>query len=271
MPGEAVNALVGFIEGVGLLGPGISDWQVGARVLSGELPWSTAATVVPALQCLPSAERRRTGVPVRIALTAGLEATAAAGADPAGLPAIFSSSGGDGQNLHEICTALASGERQLSPTRFHNSVHNAPSGYWGIATGATPASNALCAYDASFGAGLLEALTQVHTEQRPVLLVAYDAQYPEPLRSARPIPDAFAVALVLAPARKAAALARLEVRLGNAPADQLPDVRLEALRQAVPAARCLPLLVQLAQRRSGTVVLDYLKPRSLSVEMHAWP
>ena len=266
-----MTALAGFIEGIGLLGPGITDWQQGARVLTGEIPWTAAPTVIPALTCLPSAERRRTGVPVRIAITAGLEATGRAGADPAQLPAIFSSSGGDGENLHQICTALAAGERQLSPTRFHNSVHNAPSGYWGIATGATPASNALCAYDASFGAGLLEALTQVQIEQRPVLLVAYDAQYPEPLRSVRPIPDAFAVALVLAPTRKDAALARLEVAFSDAPASVLPCAGLEALRRAIPAARSLPLLMQLAQRRCGTVALDYLEPRTLSVGIDTWP
>ncbi len=104
-----------------------------------------------------------------------------------------------------------------------------------------------------------------------MLLVAYDAPYPEPLRSTRPIPDAFAVALVLAPARKAAALARLEVRLSDAPADQLPDAGFEALRQQIPAARSLPLLVQLARRGSGTVVLDYLKPRTVSVELQTWP
>jgi Beta-ketoacyl synthase, N-terminal domain len=266
-----VSSLVGFIEGIGLLGPGIPDWRTGAAVLAGDLPWGEAATIVPALQCLPSAERRRTGVPVRIAIAAGLEAATHAGADPAQLPAIFTSSGGDGQNLHEICTALASGERQLSPTRFHNSVHNAPSGYWGIATGATPASNALCAYDASFGAGLLEALIQAHSEQRRVLLVAYDSQYPEPLRSVRPIPDAFAVALVLAPARNAAARARLEVRLGDAAPDTLPDARLEGLRRAIPAARSLPLLERLAQRRSGTAVLEYLPPRSVVAELNTWP
>ena len=266
-----MNPLIGYVEGVGLLGPGITDWQAGARVLSGAQPWSAAATAIPVLTCLPSAERRRTGVPVRLAIAAGLEATTAAAVDPAQLPAIFSSSGGDGQNLHEICTALAAGERQLSPTRFHNSVHNAPSGYWGIATGATPASNALCAHDASFGAGLVEALTQLCIEQRRVLLVAYDAQYPEPLRTARPIPDAFAVALVLAPQRNPAALARLAVRLSDTPADRMPDAGLEALRRGVPAARSLPLLALLAQRRSGTVVLDCLLPGTLSVEMHAWP
>jgi len=74
---------------------------------------------------------------------------------------VFASSGGDGQNCHEICQVLASAERHLSPTASITPCTNAAACYWGIATGATAASNALCAYDASFGAGLLEALTQV--------------------------------------------------------------------------------------------------------------
>jgi hypothetical protein len=271
MPDSRPGSLTGYIEGVGLLGPGLGSWRSAVPALAGEAPWQPAATVIPNLTCLPSAERRRTGVPVRIALTVGLEATAHAGVDPAALPAIFTSSGGDGQNLHEICSALASGERQLSPTRFHNSVHNAPSGYWGIATGATPASNALCAHDGSFGAGLLEALTQATVEQRTVLLVAYDAQYPEPLNAVRPIADAFAVALVLAPQRNPAALARLEVRLSHAPADTLPPPELEQLRRRIPAARCLPLLTHLAQRSPGPVMLEYLSPLNLSVQVGTWP
>jgi hypothetical protein len=268
---EQDEGLVGYVEGVGLLGPGLADWQSGAPVLRGEATWHAAATVIPTLTCLPSAERRRTGVPVRIALSTGLEAVGNAGADPRSLPAVFTSSGGDGQNMHEICSALAEGERQLSPTRFHNSVHNAPSGYWGIATGATPAATALCAHDASFAAGLLEALVQMRAEQRSVLLVAYDAQYPEPLRTIRPIPDAFAAALVLAPARNPAAIARLELRLRNAAATTMPQAGLEDLRRQIPAARCLPLLAQVAARRSGTVMLDYLGRSNLSIEVHAWP
>src|SRR5262249_551245 len=144
--------------------------------------------VVPQPQCLPATERRRTPASVKLALAVGLEASAHAGADPAQLAAVFSSSGADGQNCHEICEALATSERLISPTRFHNSVHNAAAGYWGIATGATPVSTALCAYDASFGAGLLEAMTYLHTEAAPVLLIVYDTVHPEPLRRARPIP-----------------------------------------------------------------------------------
>ena len=178
--------LSAYVNGVGLLGPGITNWAEGADILSGRQRWVSAPTALRPPEGLPPAERRRTGTVVKLALAVGLEATRQAGADPAQLPAVFTSSGGDGQNCHEICQVLASAERQLSPTRFHNSVHNAAAGYWSIATGATPASNALCAYDASFAAGLLEALTQVAIERTAVLLIAYDASYPEPLRTRTP-------------------------------------------------------------------------------------
>lgn len=259
--------LRGYVEGIGLRGPGLADWPAAAAVLSGRLPWQPAATVLPVLQCLPSAERRRTGAPVKLALGVGLEATACAGADPAALPAVFTSSGGDGQNCHEICEVLASAERQVSPTRFHNSVHNAAAGYWGIATGATRACNALCGFDASFGAGLLEALTQVVVDNTRVLLVAYEVSYPQPMRAVRPIPDSFAVALVLAPLRTAAALAAIDAQLCAAPASRMPDPALERLRAEVPAARSLPLLAQLAEGAPGRVTLDYLAPHSLAVEL----
>ena len=179
------STVAAYVDGVGLLGPGIASWTEGALILSAQRAWVAAPTVVPPPQSLPPAERRRTGGIVKLALAVGLEAIAHAGADAAQLPAVFTSSGGDGQNCHEICQALASSERLLSPTRFHNCVHNAAAGYWGIATGAMPAANALCAHDGSFSAGLLEALTQVVTERTGVLLVAYDTGYPEPIRAAR--------------------------------------------------------------------------------------
>jgi hypothetical protein len=262
-----MTSLSAFVEGVGVLGPGLGDWPATARVLRGEAPYTSAPTVLPVPERLPSAERRRTGTPVRVALAVGLEATADAGADPATLPAVFTSSGGDGQNCHDICETLAGPERALSPTRFHNSVHNAAAGYWGIATGATPASNALCAYDGSFGAGLLEALAQLAVERTAILLVAYDANYPTPIRRARPIPAAFAVALVLSPAPSQRSRARLTCTPGSAPAERLAHGALEELRSAIPAARSLPLLAALAGEVPRCTVLDYLGTMSLALSI----
>jgi hypothetical protein len=267
----SMDTLRAAIESVGVLGPGLPDWPTTACVLRDSSPWARSATVLPQPIALAGAERRRTGAVVRLTLAVGLEATGRSEIDPAKLPTVFSSSSGDGQNCHEICATLASADRQLSPTRFHNSVHNAPAGYWGIATGATAAANSLCAHDASFGAGLLEAICQVNVERTHVLLIAYDTSYPEPMHSVRAIPDAFAVALLLAPARAAAALAHIELSLGDEPADHLQDAALEQLRAAVPAARSLPLLAHVARGTSGRVCIDYLDGASIALEVSRAP
>jgi hypothetical protein len=202
-----------------------------------------------------------------VALGVALEATARAAANPAQLASVFSSSGGDGDNCHELCQALALEGREISPTRFANSVHNAAAGYWSIATGAKLESNVLCAFDASFCAGLLEALTQVAVDGESLLLVAYDTEYPEPIHAKRPIPDAFGTALVLTPQRESASLARIEATLDDDPADRMSDPLLESLRLSIPAARSLPLLRQLALKEAGRTVLEYLNVSRIVVQV----
>lgn len=260
-----MTALSARIRGIGVLGPGLSDWSATASVLRGSSPYQGARTVLPLPEVLPPAERRRSGRVVKLALAVAAQATTQAGIDVRTLASVFSSSGGDGDNCHEVCAALASAERQISPTRFHNSVHNAASGYWGIGYGCMQASTALCAYDASFGAGLIEALSQLHAGAPAVLLVAYDADYPPPLFATRPIPDAFGVAMVLTP--DGAAGPRLALQLGSAPPDPMQQPELEALRGSIPAARSLPLLRALAHAAPDRVVLEYLPGQSLCVEL----
>lgn len=261
--------LTAQIEGIGLLGPGLDGWANSVAVLAGRSPYLRQPTVVPVPEGLPPAERRRLGLVVKLALSVGLQATSKAGVEPDALPAVFASSGGDGQNCHEICQVLANDEKLISPTRFHNSVHNAAAGYWSIATRSRAASNALCAFDWSFAAGLLEAVTQVVVDQTPVLLVAYDAPYPQPLFDKRPIPEAFGVAFVLTPSRSpvGGGIGRLTLRLDDARANRMDNADLEALRASIPAARALPLLQQLAAGTAGLVNIDYLDGRSLAVDV----
>ncbi|HSB95254.1 MAG TPA: beta-ketoacyl synthase chain length factor [Spongiibacteraceae bacterium] len=256
-----------WIEGVGLLGPGLASWQQLSQIVRGIEPYCAARTLLPAPTLLPPAERRRAVALVKLTLATGLEAVAHAGRDAATLPSIFTSSSGDGQNIHAICETLASSEREISPTRFHNSVHNAAAGYWSIATGATAPSTALCAYDGSFGAGLLEALVWIATEKTPVLLLAYDVDYPAPLHALRPIADAFCTALVLAPERSTNTLGYIDAQLTQAAPTSATLPELEQLRANIPAARCLPLLELLAARRAGSVVLDYLDDCELAVNI----
>ena len=99
--------LSAYIGGIGVLGPGLGDWHEAAAVLSGAQPYSHAATVLTAPALLPPTERRRTGRVVKLALAVALEAASRAKIDPAGLASVFTSSGGDGHNCHEMCQALA--------------------------------------------------------------------------------------------------------------------------------------------------------------------
>ncbi|MDB6060306.1 MAG: hypothetical protein JWM78_409 [Verrucomicrobiaceae bacterium] len=260
--------IAAWIEGIGILGPGISSWPQLQALFTAQENYASAKTVVPVAELLPPAERRRAVQMVRLTLAAGLEAVTHSRLNAAALPSIFSSSSGDSQNMHAICETLASSEREISPTRFHNSVHNAASGYWSIATGSTAASTALCAFDGSFGAALLEGLGWLATEKTPILLVVYDLDYPEPLRSLRPVPDAFCAAFVLAPQRSENSLASITAHLAvDVSANKLHVPELDNLRKTIPAARCLPLLDALANSRSESVVLEYIEQSSLIVDV----
>jgi hypothetical protein len=258
-----------YVEGVGLCGPGLGGWEESRPVLAGSIAWRPEPTAIPASTLLPSVERRRVGVPVRLALSVGQAAIAAAGLDAAETPTVFTSSGGDCDNVHQICEALTLPGHEVSPTRFHNSVHNAAAGYWSIATRCRAASTSLCSYDGSFAAGLLEAAAQVVARDGAVALIAYDHPYPPPLSAVREIPFAFGMALVLAarPGKQALAALDVDYAPAGAASSMMEDAALEALRAGVPAARCLPLLATLARSGESTLMLDYGRDASLKLKV----
>jgi hypothetical protein len=182
---------------------------------------------------------------------------------------VFATSESDGAISHNICEEVAKTAPEVSPTRFHNSVTNAPAGYWCMAVQSQAPSTSLSGFDVSFGAGLIEAGVQVGAEQSSVLLVAHDAPFPEPLHSARPMSALFGVALVLAPARSARSLARLVVSIEPTlhSLSRMPEAGLDGLRTGNPAARCLPLLATLARREAAELFLPYVHSQALHLNV----
>lgn len=259
-----------WVQGVGLLGPGLPSWADALDVLRGAQAHVSQPTVLPLPARLPAAERRRAGAAVKLALAVADAAAAQAQVDPGVLATVFTSSSGEGSHCHALCETLATAAPMVSPTRFTNSVHNAAAGCWHIAVTSRSSSTSLCAFDASFGAGLIEAATSVHLSGQPVLLVASDSPYPEPLNSVRPLPDHFGVALLLAPTATERSLALLTIELVPDPIDvnRCDAPSLDALRRAIPAAAALPLLQALAQRvPQRRVVLGYLPTIGLQVDV----
>lgn len=256
-----------FVEGVGIAGPGLPGWTPSRSILAGQEPYRPGPTRVAASGLLPAAERRRSPVAVNLALAAGEEAFRNAGRDAASTATVFASSSSDGDTLHHICETLASADRDVSPTRFHNSVHNAAAGYWSIATRCRKPSTSLGCYDASFAAGLLEAAVQAAAGGIPVCLISYDQPYPEPLHSARPIAASFGCALVLSPGPGKAAFAALEIEFhpSSEQATAMTDAGLEAARRGNAAARALPLIAALAGTGGRNIVLEYVSGAHLRV------
>jgi len=256
-----------YLNGIGLIGPGLNGWAASAPLLAQPHTYAAAEPIIPPPDTLPAAERRRVGTPIKLALAVGLQACAHASCDPAALPSVFSSSAGDGDNCHAICETLAGVDRLLSPTRFHNSVHNASAGYWSIATRCMAPSTSLCAHDGSVAAGLLETAIQVHAGAAAALLVCADVPYPEPLHRVRPLTSALGLALVVSATPAPHTLARLTLRLTDEAPTRMDGPALEALRCGNPAARGLPLLQALARCATTQIVLQYLDGCHLAVNV----
>jgi hypothetical protein len=238
--------LVLWVDGLGLWTTGIADWPAFGQWLRGEEP--APAQARPLAEVLPANERRRAPESVLLAVDAAGRAVAMSGYAAAGLPCIFASAHGDQSITDYMCTTLAAAPTELSPIRFHNSVHNAPAGYWTIATGCRAGSSAIAAGTATFGAGLLEAASQALADDCPVLLVIYDTAGNGPLLELTHTRRPFASAMVLSPRRGENSVARLEISLhgGSMVASQPRDARLRQWMTDSPSATGLPMLEGLA-------------------------
>ncbi len=248
-----------YIESIGLAAAGLPSWLDGATVLRGEQPFMAEPLerYKPAL--LPSNERRRATDMIRLAFKVCEEATQSCVDQRAALASVFSSSGGDYHVLDQISKALCLDERQVSPTHFHNSVHNSAAGYWGIGAGSHVASTSISAHDHSFFAGLLESVMQLGQHPEGVLFAAYDAVPPEPLQQKRPISAAFASAYVLQASPNERTFVRLDIDVVSSDTLQesvMQNNALENIRLVNPAARALPLLSLIASGEAGELRLQ---------------
>jgi len=256
MPGRTVT-----IEGIGFWASGLPSWQAACDLVAGGAPVAEAPRR-PSPQLLAANERRRAPETVAVALDVALAACKAAGRDPASLPSVFASTHGDLGITDYMCSTLASEPHSISPTKFHNSVHNAAAGYWTIGSGCMRASTAISAYDASFAQGLVEALAQLAEGAAAVLLAGYDGASAGPLAAVSASTGLLGGALVLSrgdgPLRLRATLVE-----GTPPPADGPLSRHAAGNAMAPM---LPLFEALASDRD-VALLDAGPGRVLRVEI----
>ena len=240
-----------YIDAIGLAAPGLPSWTEALPVLTGDAVFKSEPLARYRPKLLPANERRRATNIIRLAFQAAEDAISANETlELSNISSVFASSGGDLDIIDNICRVFSGPDRAVSPTQFHNSVHNSAAGYWSIATGSQAPSSSLSACDHTFVAGLIEAMMFATIEATPTLLVVYDISAPAPLLEKIMKKKTFGAALLLSPVKTEFSCARMTLQLVSEARDesQAISTAFESMRNDNPAAKIIPLLECLARK-----------------------
>jgi hypothetical protein len=229
------------IRGVGVWTPGHPDAST----------WSqrqvTPGAEAPRAELLPPMLRRRTSLLTRMAAEVAEQAIKAGELDARAVPVIYGSVYGEIRTTVDILAGMLDPAAPMSPTKFHNSVHNTAAGYVSIASQNRSGNAALTAGAATVAMGVLECAGLVAQTGAPALLVIAEEALPEPLAAGRTY-GPLAAAFALAPGHMSGRTCRLEQ--GEAAAVALP-----AALAANPCAPALALVDALLAATATTVGL----------------
>ena len=192
------------LTGIGLWARGLTSLAgFAAASRDGFAALSEAQFEPPKPIAIPSRERRRAGLAINLGVEVAHQACDVSGIDKSSVASVFVSALGDTATTDYMCRKLSGADKLLSPTKFHNSVHNAPACYWAISTDNRAPNTFVGGFLESLGAGLFEASSQAIGADAPVLLVAYDLATAPPLDEVAAIGDTLAMAFVIEPTRQA--------------------------------------------------------------------
>lgn len=254
-----------YVNGVSVVAPGMEEPNESQRILRGDADWSPIdlSRMIPS--ALPANEARRTTTVIRLALKV-IESIEYG----PNISVVFASSEGDLDITDKICKALATEEKMVSPTLFHNSVHNAPAGYFSIAADMKTPSISLSAGDNTFSAGLIEAVTQVLVEDSDVLLVAYDNVTPENLDDFRHFDSPIGIALLLSATKQSNTIGSIDISVESEKVNitQCSNNSLEAVRVGNPIGLGLPLIEALVRRVDARIAIPYLNQNQILVKVN---
>jgi hypothetical protein len=208
------------LRSAAVIAPGLASLDRFRAVTRGECAYVHTPLVVPPASALPSQERRRASAAVRLVLACAQDALQACGLAADDVESVFATDEGTGEVCQQMLEALAT-TRMVSPLVFTNSVVNAPSGYFSIASGNRRSSTVVSLGLESFASGLLCAVTESSVRRRPVLLVSYDPAMTAPMDELLPVREPIANAWVVdcAPDGSRPALASFALELGPREAD----------------------------------------------------
>ncbi len=255
-----------YVNDITVIGPGLIDQACTQSIMLGQESWRYQDMPPLKPEMLPANERRRTTPIIKLALEC-IQGLLRDYDDLQTVATVFASSDGDFEIIDKMCLALAEEKKVVSPTLFHNSVFNAPAGYWSIASLMSGPSTTLSAGDATFMCGLQEAITQVETDGNTVLFVAYDYPASQLLDKYRHFDYPLAIAMRLGGTAEHKVLGTLSLTglYKESDVSECRNVSLEPLRKASPIGMGLPLVEALSRKARMQVILPYLRNEKFRV------
>ena len=237
-----------FVRGVGLWTPGFGDAHA----------WCAqehdAEVTRPSASILEGALRRRATALTRMGVEALQQAAAMSGANLGEIGSIWATAHGEHATAIALLRMMHRGQGKLSPTHFHNSVHNTASGYASIAAENKLPSTTLTGGAELVASTLLEAATWLNAFDRDVAVVLADEPLMAPFEHAdTEVP--LALSLLLSP-REEGAIARL----GDVRRDRVAPVKLHDRFGRLHVAAALPLVERIVTGEPGTVGLELEEP-----------
>ena len=237
-----------YVRGIGFWTtgyPNIKAWTEGR---------ADSETEKPDANLLQGPLRRRATPLTRMSVEVMQQALEMGGGNIAETPSIWATAHGEHSTAIGLLGMMLKGEGKLSPTKFHNSVHNTPSGYASIAAQNRSPSTTLTGGTELVASALCEAGAMVSHLDREVVLVLADEPLMTPFDSpetARPLATSFL--LSPNPSQALGAVSGLKRRSPSPvpPSDAFGRLHVSA---------ALFLMEAITKGRTGTVPLQFAEP-----------
>ncbi len=239
-----------YVRGLGFWTPGYANPEAWCR---GE---SDPSVDAPEAALLSGPLRRRATGLTRVAVEVLHQAIRTVGCDVTTVPIVWATAHGEHTTAIKILGMMRSGEGKLSPTHFHNSVHNTAGGYASIALGNHSPSTTITGGVEVVASSFLEAACHLEAAAEDVVVVLAD----EPLQS--PFDCSEGAALLALAFCLSSRSERASAVLSDFRRDAVAPVKHHDRFGRLYVASALPLLERIVHRRPGTVALELVSERS---------
>jgi len=251
-----------YINAIGLQANGLEGWTNSQTILTAQQPYQAKPLSKYSPLFLPANERRRATSTIKLALRTAEETLQNADKQTKPVPTLFACVDGDTEISAKMTSAILMDEPMVSPIHFHNSVHNAPAGYWMIGQKNQQAASAISAGEYQIATLFLEAMSQLSKEQPEILLIAYDLPIDPVIESITQPRNPFAFGLLLSLYASSQNIAEINTKIIN---KSITTRSISDWFGDNQAAQFLPVLKALAKKQH--YVIEFALSKTLSHQL----